>query len=125
MNAQQEKSRLDKAALNEADSRKQAAYLADAEIQTMKAQESQSHVVNIKRWKPPAEQQPAVIPQSRVVPQPSPENRRQVQKQVRDQVQRDVQIERQHEQNGEEMVRRVPPLQANNKAVQPQRGERR
>jgi hypothetical protein len=70
----------------------------------MNARQAQSHVQNIQRWKP-EEQKPAVMPQSRVVPRPSEENRRLVEMQVRSQIHNEAQIEQERQQAAEEMVR--------------------
>jgi hypothetical protein len=123
-NAEQERQNLEKAAKHEADSEKQADLKARAEIQSMKAKNAQDHVVNIKRWNPKVEQKPEVIPQSRVVPQPTPENRQQVNTQVRSQIQNEARVERQHEKTMEEMVRKSPPAQSRNQNAQPQGRER-
>jgi hypothetical protein len=123
-NAGQEKYHLEKAAHYETNSTKQAEFQAEAQIQKMKAEAARNHVDNIRRWKPSTERKPAVTPQSRVVPQPSPENRRQVQRQVRDQIQREAQVERQHEQAAEEMVRKSPPARERNESAQPQGQDR-
>jgi hypothetical protein len=124
-NAKQEKYHLEQAAHYEANSTKQAEFQAEARIQTMKAREAQDHLGNIKRWNLSAERKEPVMPQSRIVPQPSPENRRQVQTQVREQIQREAQVERQHQQASEEMVRKSPPAQTHNQAGNPQGNERR
>jgi hypothetical protein len=105
-NATQEKFHLEKAAGYEADTKKRSELQAEAEIQSMKAQQAQNHVVNIKQWKPAAaEQQPALRPQSRVVPQPTAENREQVRTQVRTQVQNEARMEQQRQPAQEEMIR--------------------
>lgn len=122
-NAKQEQFHLEKAAQYEADSKKQADLKAEAEIQSMKVKNAQDHVVNIKRWNPSAEKKPTVIPQSRIDPQPSPENRQQVNTQVRNQIQKEAQVERQREPVMEEMVRKSPPAQTN-KNAQPQGKDR-
>jgi hypothetical protein len=119
-NAEQEKIHLEKAAGYEADSRKQADFRAEAEIQAMKARQARDHVVNIKRWDPSTERKNAIMPQSRVVPQPTPENRRQVQAQVRDQIQKEARVEGRHDQAVEEMVRKSPPAPARNETARPQ-----
>jgi hypothetical protein len=110
-NAKQEKYHLEKAAHYEDDSKKQADFKAEADIQSMKVQRAQDHVDNIRRWNPSSSPKSAVIPRSRVVPQPSPENRQRVRSQVRDQVQREAQVERQRERAAEEMVRKSPSPQ--------------
>ena len=124
-NAEQEKYHLEKAAHYEANSVKQAEFQAEAKIQTMNAKNAQDHVVNIKRWKPSTEKKPAVMPQSRVVLQPSPENRQRVQRQVRDQIQKEAQVEGQREQAAEEMVRKSPQAQVRNETGQSQGQNRR
>ena len=90
----------------------------------MKAKQARDHVVNIKRWDPSTERKNAVMPQSRVVPQPSPENRQRVQMQVRDQIQKEARVERQHEQAAEEMVRKSPPAPARQETGHPQEKDR-
>jgi hypothetical protein len=104
-NSTQEKFHLEQAASYEADPKKKAEFQAEAEIQTMKAQQAQNHVVNIKQWKPAAEQKPVVMPQSKVMPQPSAENHAQVQSQVRTQVQNEARMEQQRQPAMEEMIR--------------------
>jgi hypothetical protein len=105
-NASQEQFHLEKAAGYEADTKKRSELQAEAEIQSMRAQQARNHVVNIKQWKPAAtEQQPALRPQSRVVPQPTPENREQVRTQVRTQVQNEARMEQQRQPAQEELIR--------------------
>ncbi len=121
-NATQEKFHLEKAAGYEADSKKRAEFQAEAEIQTMKAQQAKNHVDNIRQWKPSAEQKPAVMPQSRVVPQPTSENREQVRTQVRTQVQNEARMEQQRQPAAEEMIRSHAGQQ--NNAGHPQEKEK-
>ena len=105
-NASQEQFHLEKAAGYEADTKKRSELQAEAEIQSMRAQQARNHVVNIKQWKPAVtEQQPALRPQSRVVPQPTPENREQVRTQVRTQVQNEARMEQQRQPAQEELIR--------------------
>jgi hypothetical protein len=118
-NARQEMYHLEKAAHYETDSKKQAEFEAEAEIQSMKARQAQDHMANTRRWKPSLEQKPAVLPRSRVVPQPSPDDRQQVRARVGDQIQREAQVERQQERAVEEMVRRSPPAQPRNGDANP------
>ena len=123
-NAEKEKFHLEQAATYESDSKKRASYQSEAEIQSMNHQQAQNHVVNIQQWKPPVETSSAVMPRSRIVPQPSAENREQVRNQVRTQVQNEAQVERQRQPAAEEMVRKSPaqPQAANNvpaRTVQP------
>jgi hypothetical protein len=108
-NSSQEKFHLEQAARYEDDSKKKAEFQAEAEIQSMKAQQAQNHVANIKQWKPADAQKPAVIPQSRIVPQPTPENREQVRTQVRTQVQNEARMEQQRQPAAEEMIRSHAP----------------
>ena len=103
-NAEKEKIHLEKAAGYEQDAKKRDELRAEADIQSMNARQAQSHVQNIQRWKP-EEQKPAVMPQSRVVPRPSEENRRLVEMQVRSQIHNEAQIEQERQQAAEEMVR--------------------
>jgi len=119
-NAEQEKYHLERAAHYEADSKKQSEFQAEADVQTMKARQAQDHVSNIRKWKPSAGEKPAVVPQSRVVPQPSPENRRQVRTRVSEQIQKEAQVERQRDQAAEEMVRKSPPARERGESAQPQ-----
>jgi hypothetical protein len=104
-NATQERFHLEKAAGYETNAKKRSELQAEAEIQSMKAQQANYHVGNIRQWKPSAEQKPAVMPQSRVVPQPTPENRGQVQSQVRAQIQNEARIEQERQPAMEEMIR--------------------
>ncbi len=123
-NAEREEYHLEQAARYESDANKQAEFQAEARIQTMKAGEARDHVGNIKRWNLSAERKTPVMPQSRIVPQPAPENRRRVQTQVRSQIRREAQVERQHEQASEEMVRRSPPAQARGRTADPRENNR-
>ena len=100
-NSMKEKSNLEKAASHEADPGKKADIQAEARIQTMKSQQAQNHVANIKQWKPSAESKPAVIPQSRVVSQPSANNS----EPVRNQVQNEARMEQQRQPAMEAMIR--------------------
>jgi hypothetical protein len=122
--AEKEKVKLEKAAKSEVDAKKQADMKAEMEIQSIKAKNAQDHVINIKRWNPKVEQKPAVIPQSKVVPRPSAENRQQVNTQVRNQIQKDAQAERQHDRAMEETIRKSPPSQTRNANTQPQSRDR-
>jgi len=124
-NARQEKYHLEQAAHYEANSTKQAEFRAEARIQTMRAREAQDHVGNIKRWNLSTEKKAPVMPRSRIVPQPSPESRQQVQTRVRDQIQRETQVERQHERASDEMVRKSPAAQTRNHAGNPKGNDRR
>jgi hypothetical protein len=123
-NAEQEQIHLEKAARYDDDSKKQAEFNAEAEIQNMRARNAREHINNIKRWDPPAERYSPVMPQSRVVPQASPDNSGKVQIQVRDQVKRESQVERRHEQELKEEVRKYPPAHPQNATGQTQSGDR-
>lgn len=123
-NAGQEKYHLERAAHYETNSTKQAEFKAEAEIQSMRAKQAQDHVSNIKRWKPSDEEKPAVMPKSRIVPPPSPENRQQAKTRVHDQIQKEAQVERQHEQATEEMVRKSPSARVRIESAQPQGQDR-
>jgi hypothetical protein len=125
-NSTQIKFHLEQAAGYEADSKKKAEFQAEAEIQSMKAQQARNHVDNIKQWKPAHEQKPGVImPQSRVVPQPTDGNREQVQIQVRTQIQNEARMEQQRQHVAEEMIRsHVQRTSQQGSAGHPQREEK-
>jgi len=118
-NSSQVKFHLEQAANYEQDSKKKAEYQSEAEIQSMNAQEANRHVVNIRQWKPGAVQGPAVMPQSRVVPQPTTENREQVRTQVRTQVQNEARVEQQRQPAMEQMIRTHAPQAPQVKAQRP------
>jgi hypothetical protein len=108
--AQQEQRRLERAARNEADSKKRSVLTSEAEIQALKARQAQEHVANIKQWNPREERRPAVIPQSRVTQQPpvSEPQRQRVERQVRTQVHNEARVEQQRQQVQEQMLRDHP-----------------
>jgi hypothetical protein len=124
-NAKQEKYHLEQAARYEDNSAKQAEFQAEARVQTMKAEEARDHLGNIRRWNLSAGREEPVTPQSRVVPQPSPENRRQVHSQVRDQIQKEAQVEQQRRKVSEEMVREPSPARTRNQSGNSQGNNRR
>jgi hypothetical protein len=123
-NAKQEEYHLERAAHYEADSKKQTEFQAEAEIQSMQAKQARDHVDNINRRKSYSERKPAVMPQSRIVPPPTPENQQQVKNQVRNQIDREARVERQRDQVAKEMVRKSPPARSSNESGRSQGNER-
>lgn len=102
-NAKREMDGFEKAAKNETDAVKKAELQGEAEVRAMRVQQARDHVTLIKKWKP-SQASPA-LPQSRMVPQPLPENQEQVQTQVRFQVQQEARQENQRQQAAEQMIR--------------------
>jgi hypothetical protein len=107
-NAHREELQLQKAAQGEADLKKRAALQAESQIRTMNARQADNRVNSMKRWKPSDESKPAIIPQSRVLPQTSGQNPQQVRTQVRAQVRSEARIEQQRQNAAEQMIRSRP-----------------
>jgi hypothetical protein len=104
-NARKEESAMQKAAQNEADNNKRAGFQAESQIRTMNAVRAENRITRIKQWSSPAERRPAIIPQSRVIPQAPAPNRERVQTQMRKQVLDEARIEQQRQPAAEEMIR--------------------
>jgi hypothetical protein len=103
-NAKREKADFEKAAKNEADSKKRAELQGEADVRSMREQQAENHIAQIKKWSPP-KRAPVALPQSVLVPRPSPEDRQHIQTQVKSQVQQEAREEQQRRQAAEEMVR--------------------
>jgi hypothetical protein len=113
-NARKEESAMQKAAQIEVDNSKRASLQAEVQIRTMNARQAENRATRIKQWNPPAEAKPAIIPQSRVLPQEPAQSRERVQTQVRAQVFNEARIEQQRQPAAEEMIRNRPAPQQNN-----------
>jgi hypothetical protein len=107
--ARQRQGALQKQAVSEPDPQKAAAFKAEADVQSMRAQRATAHVSRIRQWSPPSDKTPVIMPQSRVVTQQNGDVN-QVRMQVRTQVRSDAVREDQQSRVSEQMVR-TPPSQ--------------
>jgi len=107
--AERQRTTLLKQAQNAPDAKQQAAFKAEADVQSMRAQQASAHVNSIKKWSPPSENAPVIMPRSHVIPQSTPGWSDQARTQVRAQVQNEAQRENQQSRNAEQMVRTPPP----------------
>jgi hypothetical protein len=106
--AERQRTLLVKQAQNAPNAKQQAAFNAEADVQSMRAQKASAHVNSIKQWSPPSGNAPVIMPRSRVVPQSTPGWSDQARTQVRAQVRSEAQREDQQSRVAEQMVRTPP-----------------
>lgn len=114
--AAQRQSALQKQAKSEPDPQKAAAFKAEADVQSMRAQKATVHASRIKQWSPPAENAPLIMPKSRVIASDqTPERSNTI---VRQQVRSEAVREDMQSRNAESMVRQQAPVQQREQPVQ-------
>ena len=98
--AQRERADLEKKALSEANIKRRAELQKEAEGRAMREQRANEHVARMKQLKEPETLIP--LPQSRVIPAPSSDNRERIKRQVQAQVRDEARMEGQVEQSRDE-----------------------